>query len=333
MIMQPSTSLTFQVDSEVLNWEYMIIPQAYPRVEGEKFAGYLDTSRLAHQDYRIPKDELRQIINDGIDYANRKSSRVILNLTEKISKKARSELLQIEGKRLFDYFSKYYGDPASTAYECLGKHYSDIAKEHFRNRTLQKERMNSGWRYQYIAKECAMRSKKFLSVSDIGTTEADFTASIKIIEPKESVLNIYVSIKNRANTMGGQDWPKAIHALEQRAKLDKNRQGPYLCVFGIAMESGNRKGSKHSPNTEVWLSDFFWPFFSNYTYREVVNEVLETLEEKGNKTLEDSIVPKEMIDSFGNLCKKFDLLDNNGRFSDARKLVDLFVKFENEKIA
>src|SRR3989344_8749349 len=159
-----ASSLTFQVHSEVLNWEYMIIPQAYPRIEGEKFTGYLDTSRLARQDYIIPKDELRQIINDGIDYANRKSSRVILNLPEKISKKARSELLQKEGKRLFGYFSKYYGDPASTAYECIGQHYSDIAKEQFRNRTLQKERMNSGWRNKYKEKECAIRPKRFLSV-------------------------------------------------------------------------------------------------------------------------------------------------------------------------
>ena len=43
-------------------------------------------------------------------------------------------------------------------------------------------------------------------------------------------------IKNRANTMGGQDWPKAIASLEKEAELDKNRVGDYICVFGISIE-------------------------------------------------------------------------------------------------
>ena len=68
--------------------------------------------------------------------------------------------------------------------------------------------MNSGWRYQYIAKDCAVRSRRFVTASDIGATKADFNATMKIIDSTREL--IYVSIKNRANTMGGQDWPKAI---------------------------------------------------------------------------------------------------------------------------
>ena len=68
--------------------------------------------------------------------------------------------------------------------------------------------------------------------------------------------------------MGGQDWPKAIQALETVAKADKNRTGPYCCIFGIAMEKGNRyikyekkTNTAYSVNTEVWLSDFLLAFF------------------------------------------------------------------------
>jgi hypothetical protein len=68
-----------------------------------------------------------------------------------------------KGKELFAYFKKYYGDPAATAYDCLGKHYREIAIEQFRNQTLQKQRMNSGGRYQHIAKDCAVRSRRFVT--------------------------------------------------------------------------------------------------------------------------------------------------------------------------
>jgi len=93
--------------------------------------------------------------------------------------------------------------------------------------------MNSGWRYQFLALDCAQQSRRFKSVSDIGAAEADFNAVIEFVDKKKSALSLYVSIKNRSNTMGGQDWPKAIYALENVAKTDKNRTGPYCCVFGM----------------------------------------------------------------------------------------------------
>ncbi len=245
--------------------------QNYPRVEGV----LLDDSKLIPHEHTIPIMELYDIIKDAIKYANRKSSRVILDISENLSDEEVHEQYIKAGKNLFSYFKRYCGDPASTAFQCQKRHYSDIAKEQFHNRTLQKERMNSGWRYQALAKNAASQSKRFLSVSDIGTIEADFNATIRYVN-SDDTLTIYVSVKNRTNTMGGQDWPKAISALENVAISDKNRGGSYICVFGIAMERGKqlmKNNSKaktpHSINTEIWKSDYFWPFFTNVSYRNI----------------------------------------------------------------
>ncbi len=257
------------------------MPQDYPR----KDDGLLDEARLSPHNRKIPFDELKVVIRDAIASAARKSRREILEFSDDLSDDEKSRLYHKEGKKLFAYFRRYYGDPAATAYDCLGKHYREIAMEQFRNQTVQKQRMNSGWRYQYIAKDCAVRSRRFITVSDIGASEADFNATMNIVDLRKT-LNIYVSIKNRANTMGGQDWPKAISALENVARSDKNRSGPYICVFGIAIDKGKRQirrigktKAPYSVNTEVWLSDFFWPFFANYTYVEIAKAVFEVLME------------------------------------------------------
>ena len=302
--------------------------QNYPRVSDENnpFHGYLDDSKLQPHLRKIPISELKTIIVDSIDYANKKSSRTILKITGDTPEK----FYKRTGKGLFKYFLQYCGDPASTAHACLNRHYSEVGKEQFRNRILQKQRMNSGWRYQYIAKESANNSKRFLSISDIGSEEADFNATIKILLSKE-LLNIYTSVKNRSNTVGGQDMPKAIRALENVARNDKNRTGPYICVFGIVMERGFRniryeKKSKtpYSSNTEIWMSDFFWPFFSNYTYDEIIKAVLDVLLEIGERDEFEIEIPQEILDSFGECCREHDLLDEKGIFNDAYKLVDLF---------
>jgi len=98
------------------------------------------------------------------------------------------------GRELFKYFVKYCGDAATTALQCTGRKCSEIAREQFRNRTLQKERMNSAWRYQYIAKDAATASKRFENVSDIGLAEADFNVIIKYKKGKTK-LTVYVSVK------------------------------------------------------------------------------------------------------------------------------------------
>lgn len=304
------------------------MPQDYPRTPD----GFLDETRLTPHTQKIVFDDLKAIIRDAIASAARKSRREILDFPDDLEEEEKSKLYRKKGKELFAYFRRYYGDPAATAYDCLGQHYRDIAIDQFRNQTVQKQRMNSGWRYQYIAKDCAVHSRRFITVSDIGASEADFNATMNIVDSNKT-LNIYVSIKNRANTMGGQDWPKAISALESVARTDKNRSGPYICVFGIAIDKGQRqirrsgiKKTPHSVNTEVWLSDFFWPFFANYSYAEIAKAVFEVLMETKRKNQEQliTLVPDELIDSFGEECRTRGLLDAGDKFNDPLRLIDVF---------
>ena len=310
--------------------------QNYPRIgEPSKLAGYLDEKRLVPHTRIIEEQKLKKIIEHSVEYANKKSSRAILEIPEDATDDQVRQVYLKEGKSLLDYFRKYCGDPASTAYECAGRHYSDIAKEQFHNRTLQKDRMNSGWRYQRIAYQCAEASKRFKSVSDIGAIEADFNITVETVDcPGIPIVNIYISVKNRTNTLGGQDWPKAIYALEEVAQSDKNRSGPYLCIFGIAMGRGQRSIKRkrktkqlYSSNTEVWLSDFFWPFVANSSYEAMMMAVSDFFAEQGvtveNRTI-GIPVPNDLIESFGEECRKLGLVNTDGKFNDRRKLVTFF---------
>jgi len=312
-----------------------IIPQDYPRISDPKsrYYGHLDDSTLVPHTYKISTTELRNLISTAIINANKKSSRQILSVPVNASPEEIDLINKREGKKLFAYFKKYVGDPAATAHQLYGKHFLEVGKEQFRNRTLQKERMNSGWRYQFLALTCAQRSKRFISVSDIGAAEGDFNALIAFIDKSKQSLNLYVSVKNRSNTMGGQDWPKAIQALESYAINDKNRMGPYCCIFGIAMDRGTRylkvekkSGKSHSVNTEVWLSDFFWPFFANYGYEEIMQAVLAVLiDEYSPEKLSSQIeIPNQLLEVFGDYCKKAKLVDENGYFHDPYRLVNFF---------
>jgi hypothetical protein len=303
----------------------MVPVQQYPR----KTDNLLDDSQLVPHTYRIPADQLKSIIVEAIETAGRKSSRAILNLPDDVSADEVTRTYIKEGRELFRYFVKYCGDAAVTALQCAGRKCSEIAKEQFRNRTLQKERMNSAWRYQYIAKDAAAASKRFETVSDIGLAEADFNAVIKY-RKRKSKLTVYVSVKNRSNTMGGQDWPKAIAALERVASGDKNRDGDYICVFGLSVERGTRlmKSNKSkeafSYNTELWFADYFWPFFSNYSYEEIAKMVLEVLIASGVRHTSSEDVPQELLDSFQKCCEEKNLVDERGCFVDPYKLVEFF---------
>lgn len=314
---------------------YNIIPQDYPRIRDENhpYYGCIDDSTLVPHKYKIPLDELKKIILSAIHNAGKKSSRVILSIPPDASQEEINSIYIKQGKALFAYFKKYIGDPAATAHQINGKHYTDVAKEQFRNRTLQKERMNSGWRYQFIALDCAQKSKRFKGVSDIAAAEGDFNAVIEFTDKKRKTLTLYVSVKNRVNTMGGQDWPKAIQALENVAKNDRNRTGPYCCIFGIAMDRGTRhikreqkSGKAHSVNTEIWMSDYFWPFFANYSYEDIMKAVLDVLiySYKPNNLSALIEVPQKLLDTFGECCRKSNLIDKNGIFNDPYKLVSFF---------
>lgn len=312
-----------------------IVVQDYPRIKDpeSKFHGYLDDSTLSPHRKKLPPGLMKKIIISSINAANKKSGREILNIPKNAKKEEIEKIYEKEGRKLFKYFKKYCGDPASSAHQILGKNYREVGIEQFRNRTLQKERMNSGWRYQYLAKDCATHSKRFKNVSDIGAAEADFNAVIEFADKNVDPLSLYVSIKNRVNTMGGQDWPKAIHALENVANNDKNRTGSYCCVFGIAMDRGLRNikrsqknGVPYSYNTEIWLSDFFWPFFANYTYEEIMTAVLEVLIEynKADDLSTQIEAPDTLLEAFGASCMKAGLTDSDGNFNDAFALVRFF---------
>lgn len=318
-------------------------PQNYPRLgESSKRPGFLDPEKLAAHTRKLAVEELKKIIESAVEYANRKSSRAILNIAESAGDEEVAQIYFREGRALFAYFKKYCGDPATTAYECQGRNFKEVAAEQFHNRTLQKERMNSGWRYQRIAFKCAQASKRFISVSDIGSIEADFNVTVETANHPEPKINIYVSVKNRANTVGGQDLPKAIAALEKFANDDKNRSAPYICVFGIAMERGDRQirkprqsNTSYSVNTEIWLSDFFWPFFSSCTYEEIMLAVYEFFADAGLKSENRTIgipPPPVLVESFGKCCAENDLTDEEGNFNEPKKLVSFFCKPLEKKL-
>lgn len=299
--------------------------QPYPRRKD----GFLDDVTLVPHRKKPSSTKLRKTILEAIAYANEKSSREILKIEQGLSAAEVQARYRSEGKKLFDYFLRYCSDPASMAHQVRGRHYKEVAAEQFRNRTLQKERMNSGWRYQYIAKAIANFTKRFSSGSDLGAAEADFNVTVDFSH-RPGHLTIYVSVKNRVNTMGGQDWPKAISALEAMAVNDRNRSGPYLCVFGIAMERGGRMvkregrtGRPYSVNTEVWKSTYFWPFFTNCSYEEISTAVLDVLIEQFGATVPTGSIPESLIESFGDCCRRVALIDASGCFNDPFKLVRL----------
>lgn len=313
-----------------------IIPQRYPRIQDSSspYHGCLDDSTLVPHFQQITPEHMKALIISAVENANTKSSRAILSIPENVTDDELERIYRKEGRELFRYFRKYPGDPAATAHQLEGRHYREVGKEQFRNRTLQKERMNSGWRYQFLIVDCARDSGRFKSVSDLGAAEADFNAVIEFIDRSNEPLSLYVSVKNRRNTLGGQDWPKAIHALEAMARNDKNRTGPYCCVFGIAMDKGTRYIKEdqrtkrpHSDNTEVWLSDYLWPFFANYSYQEIMTLMLDVLRETARPDdLSTQIaVPELLLDAFGEACSKAGLIDKTGHFIDPYKLVEFFV--------
>src|SRR5436190_9432651 len=154
--------------------------QHYPRIEDENdlYNGFFDDSKVTSHKKKISYDKLKEIIKDAVKSANLKSSRAILNIGDDISEEEINKIYIKEGKALFKYFVKYCGDPASSAFDSNNQHYSKVAREQFRNRTIQKERMNAGWRYQFIAKDTAKLSGRFDSISDMGASEADFNATI-----------------------------------------------------------------------------------------------------------------------------------------------------------
>lgn len=314
--------------------------QNYPRIQDDSSPNFdlLDDSALKPHSDRLSTDEVKDAIRRSIHEANLKSKRSVLADYDysALSEKQRAFKISKAGSDLLKYFQRYSPDPAETAHEVRGKHYTEVGRDLFHRRAIQKGRMNSGWRYQFLAANCAQKLDRFSSVSSLGSVSgADFTAVIPIIERNEP-LNIFVSVKNRKNTIGGQDFPKASETLEKAARDEKNKVGPYLCVFGIAMERGrtarsrrrNKDGHYFSENTEVWLSNYFWPFFTNYSYQEIMLLVLDVLEAVESEIeLPTSIdVPDVILESFGDKCRNAALVNSDGIFNEPRLIVNFIAE-------
>ena len=130
--------------------------QLYPRIQGDhRQADLLDDTTLRAHTGRMSLDELKMLVRQAIANANLKSSRTILNIPEGAEQAEIEKIFRREGRELLKYFRKYCGDPAETARRMYTKSYREVGVELFRNRTLQRERMNSGRRYQFLAKAYA----------------------------------------------------------------------------------------------------------------------------------------------------------------------------------
>lgn len=315
------------------------IPEEYPRIRERKsrFYGCLNTDLLIPhpEPRRISPELLKGLMLHAINEANAMSKREAEEIPEGLTSEEEEEVWKSEGRSLFEHFHDYPIDPAATAHEYYDKNYRVVGVDLFRSRVWQKGRMNSGWRYQLLARDCAKNSGRFDEVAGFGTAKGDFIAKIEFLEKFYKPLHLYVSVKNRSDTLGGQDWPNSIIALEEYAKTDNRQQdGSYICIFGIAMERGTRRIPRsrqtkkaHSDNTEVWLSDFFWSFFSAYSYNEIMTAMLEVLvkaEDAAEILPTQVVVPDKVLTYFGEECKAAGLINELGNFDNPYHLVDFF---------
>ena len=92
------------------------------------------------------------------------------------------------------------------------------------------------------------------------------------------------------------------------------------------IKTGNKNDQPYSMNTEIWFSDFFWPFFSNYSYEEIMSLTLDVLINNfSTNDLSSQIdIPEKLLDSFGNECRKAGLINEAGIFDNPYKLVHFF---------
>ena len=160
------------------------IPQDYPRIQDtdNHSHGCLDDSQFVQHQHKIVIEKLKGFIRQAILNANKKSSREIISIPLDATPEAIDKIHEREGKELFKYFKRYCGDPASTAHQAYRKHYREVGIDQFRNKTLKRERMNSGWRYQFLVVDCAGNSKRFKNISDSAAAEGDFNSIVEFID-------------------------------------------------------------------------------------------------------------------------------------------------------
>lgn len=144
---------------------------------------------------------------------------------------------------------------------------------------MQRQRMRIGMFYQFLVIE--LMRHRFPATLD-GKKEGDVEADIETPSFSKG-LRLYMSVKKSADTVGGQDVAGMIRRLEAMAAEDKNLTRPYLCVACIATPPRgkiqsytdsrqmrrNNEGQPYSPNCEVWLPGFIFPFISGLYPNEI----------------------------------------------------------------
>lgn len=148
--------------------------QPYPRIQDETndFYDFLDDSKLTPHAHKIEEQVLYSLIDKAIKSANASSSKRILAIPVDATPEYITAKYTEIAEGLFFYFQSYTSDPASTSLQLHNRNCREVAKEQYRNNTLQKERMNSGWRYQFLAVDCAQRTGRFVGISDLNQIES-----------------------------------------------------------------------------------------------------------------------------------------------------------------
>jgi hypothetical protein len=281
-----------------------------------------DVSSMAHNASPLNETKLRAAIERSIVKADEKSMRSMLDERDGSGGSAPKRA----GQKLFQIFKRYCEDPATAPAKFAARSVDEVASEIFLTQESNNSRMNAGWRYQFLAIELArLHGSRFTAVNG-GNMEADIHAICPLKNGRD--LHLYISIKNRSNTISGSRRRAAYTELETYANADKNRAGgPYLAVVGITIEHGDRSQSSYSNNIETWKSDFFWPFFSGRSYKDIMLAVGRVLGQEKSKleVIAAKKLPVQTLAEFIAQCSRAGLLKNEKTFKDASDLVDFFL--------
>ena len=306
------------------------MPQDYPRTE----EGLLDESRLAAHTGKIPFDELKAIIRDAIVSAARKSRREILELPDGLSEEEKTKIYGKKGKRAVRLFPPLLRRPGGDGLRLP-------------RQALPRDR--AGAVPQSDAPEAADEFRLALSVHRQGLRGA-------LAALRDGVRHRRLGSRLQRDDEHRRTWPRrststcrsrtartrwAARIGRRRSRRSKTSRVPtrtaparIICVFGIAIDKGQRQirrigktKAPYSVNTEVWLSDFFWPFFANYTYAEIAKAVFEVLMETGRQGQQPlaTLIPDELIDSFGDgMPRRAACSTRRGGSMMRSRLIDVF---------
>ena len=296
--------------------------QSYPRISSaaSKFeAGYIDTSQLCDIKNKISQNEFLNLINISIDKARNKVDEKIINIPEGISKLEEKKIYDKAAKDLINYIKKT--DPANAVSQLLNKNLVDVAQEFQVKKDAKTYEMFSGWRNQFLLFECAKKIGRFETVGDVDTS-FDIVATIKSLSGE--VITLYISLKNRKDTMSGSSVRGVLSKLEDNAKNDKNRDGLYCIIIGCAIDTTRyRSGSSYSQNLEFWPAKLLWEFFSGFTFPHVMNSISQQQNSRKQNKLAD-----ELKLSLIKECKKLELINEQNIFHDRKRIIEIFCRQE-----